>query len=103
MKKKFLIVFAVIVAVITVFNLKMSLNSDVDVTTLMAISNDFNGGELPGVSITCETGGSGTCYEVSTKVLGGGYCSLDCIPTGDPEDYCNSFWLGLLELCINLF
>lgn len=58
---------------------------------------------LPGVGITCNTGGSGTCYTEYVESIDGTYCQLRCKATGNPDDYCSSFLMGILELCINFF
>ena len=64
---------------------------------------DFDGGELPEVSITCDTGGSGTCYEYRVDRIDSNYCKTYCEESGNPDDYCSSFIIGLIELCELLF
>lgn len=62
---------------------------------------DVDGGEVPGWEIVCDTGGSGTCYQKMVEIHKNGYCDFDCEESGDTDHYCSSFWMGLLELCVN--
>lgn len=116
MKRKIVIAFVAVIAALAAFNAKMSLDAmetkNADMTTLVAIGGEFDngegdgeiidGGELPGGGITCDTGGSGKCYQPYVETNhGDGYCTFDCMATGDKDDYCSSFFMGLLELCVN--
>lgn len=116
MKRKIVIAFVAVIAALAAFNAKMSLDAmetkNADMTTLVAIGGEFDngegdgeiidGGELPGGGITCDTGGSGTCYAKRVTVIAGtDYCKFYCEATGNPDDYCNSFWQGLIEFCVN--
>lgn len=81
-------------------------NSTKQISGLLSLSqvealSDGEGTTLPEVGITCNTGGSGTCYTEHVESIDGTYCRLRCKATGDPNDYCSSFLLGILELCIN--
>lgn len=122
MVKQFQIVaFAIIVIAVTAFNVSTMLDSnrshDLSMTTIAAISGEggdsgegggvdgeddiIDGGELPGGEIVCDTGGSGRCYGKRAKFGDNGYCHYSCEATGDKNDYCSTFWMGLLELCSN--
>ncbi len=84
-------------------NAKLADLSLVNIESLAGEDDDImDGGEIGGGGITCSTGGSGTCYAKRVYREDGGYCSLRCEATGNPSDYCNALWMGILELCINL-
>lgn len=38
---------------------------------------------------------------LATVISGTDYCKFYCEATGNPNDYCNSFWQGLIEFCVN--
>lgn len=118
-----IVAFAIIVIAVTAFNVSTVLDSnrtyDLNMTTIAAISGgedggdsggggnvdgedgDIDGGEIPGWEIVCDTGGSGTCYQKTVETHDNGYCDFDCRASGDTDHYCSSFWMGLLELCVN--
>ncbi len=55
------------------------------ILTLMPIQQAF------AVTITCSTGGEGTCYEDTTITINDGgttYSYAGCEAAGDPDDYC---------------
>lgn len=84
-------------------NTKLADLSLMNIESLAGEDDDImDGGEIDGGGITCSTGGSGTCYARRVHREDGGYCSLRCEATGNPGDYCNAVWMGILELCINL-
>jgi hypothetical protein len=83
-------------------NAKLADLSLVNIESLAGEDDDIiDGGELGGGGITCSKGGSGRCYQKRVHHEGGDYCSLRCVASGNPADYCNAFWMGILELCIN--
>lgn len=112
MKSKYLGILLIVVVVLftgyTTYssnqtNAKLADLSLVNIESLAGEDDDvMDGGELGGGGITCNTGGSGTCYRKVVHYEHGDYCSLDCVASGDPDDYCNALWMGILELCINL-
>lgn len=71
----------------------------VNLSQVEALS-DGEGTTLPETGITCSTGGSGTCYAIKVE-YSGNYCDLDCIATGNPDNYCNKIINLLLEFCLN--
>ena len=84
-------------------NTKLADLSLMSIESLAGEDDDImDGGEIDGGGITCNTGGSGTCYKKVVHYERGDYCSLDCVASGNPDDYCNAVWMGILELCINL-
>ena len=115
MKRKLFIWFTSVIAIaIATFNANLALQaSEADLPKIILASygmdgeiddevggGDFDGGELPEISITCDTGGSGTCYESKMETIGF-YCHYYCDETGDPNDYCSSFLMNLYEYCVN--
>ncbi len=104
-----IVMFAVVVIAITALNVRTVLNSDrsydMNTSTIEAISGEddpIDGGEIGDVEITCsKSGGSGKCYAKRTEVKGNGYCRFFCQWRGGTLDYCSSFWMGVLELCVN--
>lgn len=116
MKKIQIVVFAVLVIAFTAFNAKTALSSnqsyDLNTVTLAAMTGEdgehsgendpiIDGGEINGGSITCNTGGSGYCYAKRAEKKDGSYCKIFCKATGNTNDYCNAFWMGILEICVN--
>lgn len=109
MKKSKILMFAVVAIAITALNVQTVLNSvrsyDVNALMIEAISGEddpiIDGGEIGGGEIVCSTGGSGDCYVERVEAESGGYCRFYCDSTGNPSDYCSSFWMGVLELCVN--
>lgn len=55
--------------------------------------------ELPDVVITCDSGSSGKCFDMSYEEGLYGYCSYSCDFTGYADDYCSSFFVDLVNLC----
>ena len=118
MKRKLFIWFTSVIAIaIATFNANLALQAseaDLPKITLATYGmdgeiddevggGDFDGGELPEVSITCDTGGSGTCYYYDVEPIDFTYCKTTCEESGNPDDYCSSFIIGLIELCELLF
>lgn len=112
MKSKHLgILLVIVVALFTGYttysshqtNTKLADLSLVNIESLAGENDDtIDGGELDGSEIVCNTGGSGKCYRRIIVIEKGDYCSIDCLASGNPDDYCDRFWMGILELCINL-
>lgn len=71
--------------------------SDLTINKVEALARNL---ELPEVSITCSTGGSGTCYATKVETFGD-YCNLTCYATGNPDDYCNEIFNLFIEFCMN--
>lgn len=128
MKKKCrLFAFLIALFAVTAINLRTVLNTnqgyDLSMTSIEAISGegggngDSSGGidgendediggevELPDVNIVCNAGGSGKCFIARAIYIEElGKCRLSCVGTGDPDDYCNGFLVGLLDFCSNFF
>lgn len=123
MKKKCrLFAFLIALFAVTAINLRTVLNTnqgyDLSMTSIEAISGEEGGNgnssggidgendediggevELPDVIIECGTGGSGKCYDM--KYIEGmmGVCYFYCTSTGDPDDYCSSFYVDLVNFC----
>lgn len=55
--------------------------------------------ELPPAEITCSAGNSGVCYLKAWREGLYGVCYFWCEATGDPDDYCSSFWVDLINFC----
>lgn len=109
MKKIKMIMFAVVVIAIAALNAKTVLNSncsyDLNTTTITAISGEddpIDGGEIGGGEITCSTGGSGKCYEKKVENVDLHRCHVYCKASGRPKDYCSSFWMDVIDYCINM-
>ncbi|MBV3634990.1 hypothetical protein KSY15_02320 [Bacteroides cellulosilyticus] len=101
--------FAVVVIAITALNVRTVLSSDrsydVNTSTIEAISGEddpIDGGEIGGVTITCDTGGSGRCYIRNTIRQDNQYCRVFCGATGNTGDYCSAFWSNVIDFCSNL-
>lgn len=113
MKSKHLgILLVIVVALFTGYttysshqtNTKLADLSLVNIESLAGENDDtMDGGELDGTEIVCSSGGSGRCYASRVRHESGGYCSIYCEATGDPKDYCNAIWMGILELCVNIW
>ena len=108
MKKIKIVMFAVVVIAITALNVRTVLSSDrsydMNTSTIEAISGEddtIDGGEIGGVEIKCSTGGSGDCYQKRTETIDLHRCRVYCEATGVPKDYCSSFWMGVIDYCIN--
>lgn len=83
-------------------NTKLADLSLVNIESLAGEDDDImDGGEIGGGGITCNTGGSGKCYEPRVEHVYGEHCSFRCRATGDPDDYCNAILMGIIDFCTN--
>lgn len=105
--KVFLFLVVVLVAGYTAYS-SVQINTKLADLSLMSIEslageNDdiIDGGEISGGGITCDTGGSGKCYEPRVEHVYGEHCSFRCRATGDPDDYCNAILMGIIDFCTN--
>lgn len=101
MRKKILgATFMVAMMAVAGYNVYMSQTkssmSDLSLVEVEALAQSV---ELPGVTITCSTGGEGYCY--TEKLTEGlyGVCKYECIYTGNPEDYCSQAWIDFVNFC----
>jgi len=83
MKKKiFLGIFALVIVAVATFNVGLGSKnsvSDIMLSKIEALANDeYGGGELPEVVITCDTGGSGKCYAMRVEEGLYGVCRFYC-------------------------
>lgn len=99
--KKILTLVFIVFTMFTAYqaNATKQISELVNLSQVEALS-DGEGTTLPEVTITCNTGGSGTCY-VPRVEFHGDYCDLDCEATGNRNDYCNEILNLLLEFCMN--
>ena len=100
--------FAVVVIAITALNVRTVLSSDrsydMNTSTIEAISGKMillMVEKSEWVEIKCSTGGSGDCYQKRTETIDLHRCRVYCEATGVPKDYCSSFWMGVIDYCIN--
>lgn len=100
--------FAVVVIAITALNVRTVLSSDrsydMNTSTIEAL-----GGKMILLMVeksemwrdyAAKAVEAGKCYAKRTEVKGNGYCRFLSMDRGDFR-YCNSFWMGVLELCVN--
>ena len=98
---------ALVVVVVTLamhmmhFNQKVMHFSHLIMDNIEALASDeiVDGGVIPGVGITCDTGGSGKCYIMRYQEGLADKCYFFCKATGNPNDYCSSFYVGLVNFC----
>jgi len=104
MKKKF---FAGIVALVIIAAATFSIGlgstkgvSDIVLSKVEALADDeYNGGELPEVVISCDTGGSGKCYELWVEEGLFGACRFYCQFTGVTYSNCNQWCVLFFNFC----
>lgn len=81
-------------------NSKLADSMLANIETLAGENDDtIDGGELEGGGITCDRGGSGKCYKVSYWEGLYGVCYFYCQVTGDPDNYCSSFYVNFVNFC----
>ena len=55
--------------------------------------------ELPEVTIECDSGDSGKCFDMGYEEGLYGVCRFFCTYTGSTDDYCSSIYVDLVNLC----
>lgn len=65
----------------------------------LADPEDYYGGTLPDVTITCDTGGSGRCYALRVEEGLYGACRFYCTFTGDQNNSCSQLWVDIVNFC----
>ena len=100
MKKIILGIAVLAVIAVAAVNVNLSATQKSDMS-LLALANvealaDI---ELPEVTITCSTDGSGDCYFISVEEGLYGQCRFDCEASGDPNDHCSSCWVNFANYC----
>ena len=79
-------------------NIRLADLSLMNIESLAGEDDDImDGGEIDGGGIVCNTGGSGTCYKMAYQDGLYGVCYFFCIATGNPSNYCSSFYVNLVK------
>lgn len=118
-KKSRLLAFMIVLFAVATINMRTVLDAnhsyDLTMASIEAISgegdkNENGTGGIPGETEIkndpkiCDTDGSGKCYAPRAIVVeNSDKCRLRCVATGKPKDYCNKYWIGILDLCTNMF
>ncbi|KAA6329122.1 hypothetical protein EZS27_022048 [termite gut metagenome] len=100
--KKYIIGGITVLAIVAVAILNLNYNnspsknlSAVSLANIEALADEYDGGTLPEVVISCNTGGSGRCYYVHAEEGLFGVCHFDCSFNGSMQSYCSSCWINI--------